>query len=56
MASLSKTPSDSPTPDGDANRTRARRLRGRNLAVLFSLIAFIVLVYLITLVRLGGGE
>jgi hypothetical protein len=35
-------------------QARARRLRGRNLAVLFALLAFIVLIYLVTLVRLGG--
>ena len=36
---------------GDARRRR----RGRNLALLFALLAFVVLVYVITVVRMGGG-
>ena len=50
------------TPDGSEPpreveheaQARARRLRGRNLAMLFALLAFMVLIYLVTLVRLGG--
>lgn len=33
-----------------------RRRRGRNLAILFALLGFIALVYLVTLVRMGGME
>ncbi|HET8727740.1 MAG TPA: hypothetical protein VFO41_09540 [Alphaproteobacteria bacterium] len=35
-------------------REHARRLRGRNLAVLFALLAFVVLIYVISMVRMGG--
>lgn len=33
----------------------SRRLRAKNLAVLVSLLAFVVLVYLVSIVRMGGG-
>jgi len=32
-----------------------RRLRGRNLAVLFALIAFVVIIYVVAIVRMGGS-
>ena len=32
-----------------------RRLRQKNLALLLVLIAFVVLVYLVSIVRMGGG-
>ncbi len=32
-----------------------RRLRGRNLAVLFSLLGFVALVYLVAIVRMAGA-
>ncbi|MBP2303938.1 hypothetical protein GBZ48_03305 [Azospirillum melinis] len=35
---------------------RARKLRGRNLAVLAALLALVVLFYAITVVRMGGGH
>ena len=31
-----------------------RKVRGKNLAVMAALIAFCVLIYLVTLVRMGG--
>lgn len=40
--------------DQDKN-VRRRRIRSRNLALLAVLLGVIVLFYLITLVRLGGG-
>ncbi len=33
----------------------ARRLRAKNLALLAVLLGFVVLVYLISIVRMGGG-
>ncbi|MEQ9814166.1 MAG: hypothetical protein RLO50_15410 [Azospirillaceae bacterium] len=43
----------------DRDRTRSeearRRLRGRNLAVLFALIAFVVIIYVVAIVRMGGA-
>ena len=33
-----------------------RRQRGKNLAVLFALFAFVVLIYVVALVRMGGAE
>ena len=35
---------------------RARKLRGRNLAVLVALLALVVLFYAITVVRMGGAH
>ena len=32
-----------------------RRLRGRNLAVLFSLLGFVALVYLVAIVKMAGS-
>ncbi len=32
-----------------------KRLRGRNLAVLFSLLGFVAVVYLVAIVRMSGG-
>jgi hypothetical protein len=32
-----------------------RQRRGRNLALLAALVAFVVLIYLLSLVKLGGG-
>jgi hypothetical protein len=48
-------------PDGLyewSDETRAdfrRKKRGKNLALMAVLIAFVVLVYLVALVRMGGG-
>ena len=45
--------------DQGRNRRRspedARRLRTKNLALLAVLLGFVVLVYLISIVRMGGG-
>lgn len=35
---------------------RAKKLRGRNLAVLAALLALVVLFYAITVVRMGGAH
>lgn len=32
-----------------------KRLRGRNLALLFSLLGFVAVVYLVAIVRMSGG-
>ena len=42
-------------PDSQDRETRRRKTRNRNLALLAVLIGVIVLFYLITIVRLGGG-
>jgi hypothetical protein len=38
----------------DPEIQRRKRLRGRNLAVLFALLGLVALFYVITLVRMGG--
>ncbi len=43
-------------PDGRQDAVRARRLRGRNLAVLAALLALVVLFYAITVVRMSAGH
>ena len=32
-----------------------KRRRGKNLALLFALLAFVVLVYIVSIVRMGGA-
>ena len=44
-----------PTQD-DSREETSRRQRGRNLAILAVLLGFVALIYLITLVRMGGAE
>ena len=41
--------------DNQDKNVRRRRIRSRNLALLAVLVGVIVLFYLITIVRLGGG-
>lgn len=41
---------------GKQDVERAKRLRGRNLAVLAALLALVVLFYGITVVRMGAGH
>ncbi|NBB82238.1 MAG: hypothetical protein GVY28_02410, partial [Alphaproteobacteria bacterium] len=35
--------------------SRAKAQRGKNLAVLFALIAFVALIYIVAIVRMGGN-
>jgi hypothetical protein len=42
-----------PTPNDDGERTR--RQRARNWAILLALGAFVVIVYVVTIVRMKGG-
>ncbi len=37
------------------DRQDARRLRTKNLALLAALLAFVLVVYLVSIVRMGGG-
>lgn len=37
------------------DETAARARRGRNLAIALGLIGFVVLVYVVTIVRMGGN-
>jgi hypothetical protein len=39
----------------DDRQAAERRLRGRNLAVLAALLGFALLMYVVTIVRMGGG-
>jgi len=41
--------------DNSDQERRARRLRVKNLTVLAMLLGFVVLVYLVSIVRMGGG-
>jgi hypothetical protein len=40
--------------DGEGAR-RAKRLRSKNLALLIALLAFVVLIYFVSIVRMGGS-
>jgi hypothetical protein len=42
-------------PGATSAEERRRRLRGRNLAVMAVLLAFVLLVYAISIVRMAGG-
>jgi|HigsolmetaAR203D_1030402.scaffolds.fasta_scaffold00476_3 hypothetical protein len=42
-------------PADDDLRERQRRLRGKNIALLCALLAFVALIYVISIVRMGGG-
>ena len=46
---------DAEAPSLDATVELLRRRRGRNLAILLALIAFVALVYAISVVRIGAG-
>jgi hypothetical protein len=39
----------------DAAAQRAKRLRAKNLTLLVALLAFVVLVYFVSIVRMGGS-
>ena len=45
---------DMPERD-DERRAFERRRRQRNIAILVALVAFVVLIYVVTLVRMDGG-
>jgi len=48
---------EKPQPvEASADDARRRRLRHKNLALLAALAGLVVLFYLITLVRMGGGS
>lgn len=42
--------------DRDEDNGQPRRLRGRNLALLAALLAFVVLIYVISIVKMGVME
>lgn len=48
----SSAPSPAPDPVLDAAE-RARRQRGKNLALFFSLLGFVALIYVVAIVRMG---
>lgn len=54
MATSPRPDPDQDTPGIDSAEYHRRR-RGRNLALLAALVAFVALVYAITLVKLKGG-
>lgn len=45
---------DKRAEEGDAAQ-RAKRLRAKNLTLLIALLAFVVLVYFVSIVRMGGS-
>jgi hypothetical protein len=51
----SKNRSGSGQDSGHQGLSRAKAQRGKNLAVLFALIAFVVLIYIVAIVRMGGN-
>ncbi len=48
------TGEDRPAEEG-GEALRAKRLRAKNLTLLIALLAFVVLVYFVSIVRMGGG-
>ena len=42
-------------PDERTAAERAKRLKAKNLTLLFALLAFVVLVYFVSIVRMGGS-
>ena len=42
-------------PDERAAAERAKRLKAKNLTLLIALVAFVVLVYFVSIVRMGGA-
>ncbi len=53
MTAMTDT-SPQPAPDGRDEAERKRRLRQRNLIVLALLIAWVALIYLVAIVRMGA--
>jgi len=45
---------DKPAGEG-GEALRTKRLRAKNLTLLIALLAFVVLVYFVSIVRMGGG-
>lgn len=50
-----KNRTDADRENGHQGLSRAKAQRGKNLAVLFALIAFVVLIYIVAIVRMGGN-
>jgi hypothetical protein len=48
------TGGDRRAEEGDESQ-RSKRLRAKNLTLLFALLAFVVLVYFVSIVRMGGS-
>jgi hypothetical protein len=44
-----------PVPGRSEAELARRRLRGRNIAVALALVAWVALIYVIALVKMGGG-
>jgi hypothetical protein len=44
-----------PMSQNDSGEQRARRQRAKNRALMLTLLAFVVLVYIVSIVRMGGG-
>jgi hypothetical protein len=42
-------------PQNPANGERSRRQRARNWAILLALAAFVIVVYVVTIVKMKGG-
>jgi hypothetical protein len=40
--------------NGSAEDERRRRLRSKNLALLLALVGFVVIIYVVSIVRMGG--
>ncbi len=49
---MNAQPANTQTP---ANAARSRRQRARNWAILLALAAFVLIVYVVTIVRMKGG-
>lgn len=56
-ADMSKEADGEGAMDGDAGQDeqRAKRLRAKNRVLLFALLAFVVLIYFVSIVRMGGS-
>ena len=50
-----RDPKGGATGEESAAARRAKRLRAKNLTLLVALLAFVVLVYFVSIVRMGGS-
>jgi len=54
-ADRDRDPKGGPPAAENAAARRAKRLRAKNLTLLVALLAFVVLIYFVSIVRMGGS-
>ena len=55
MAAMDRNSGPDQRAEAGDGAQRAKRLRAKNLALLIALLAFVVLVYFVSIVRMGGS-